>query len=139
LERTGHLFPLDGATLGALDDEGKERLDGFRVRFAELRDLLAGKIFRGLLMLEEEEPLSQLDVLNAMEKRAIILSFQEWKRLGDMRSTFMHDYPEHPNERADALTLAADGARELLAVLDRTADYAADRIGIVLPQDRQST
>jgi hypothetical protein len=135
LERTAHLFPLDGLMLEEMDDDGKERLDAFRVRFADLQDLLAGKVFRGLLMLEEEKPISQLDVLNAMEKRGIIPSFREWKRLRDVRNIFMHDYPGHSNERADALTLAVDGARELLAVLDRVENYAEDRIGLGLPQD----
>ena len=50
----------------------------------------------------------------------------------------MHDYPEHANERAEALSLAVDGARELLAVLDRIADYAADRIGITLTENQAS-
>lgn len=138
LRRTASLFPLDGVTLEAMDEDGKERLDAFRVRFADLQDLLAGKIFRGLLLLEEEKPLSQLDILNAMEKRAIIPSFENWKRLRDIRNTFMHDYPEHSEERAEALTLAVGGARELLAVLDRVADYAADRIGVAAPQERPS-
>jgi hypothetical protein len=134
LKRTAHLFPLEGATLETLDDESRERLDAFRVRFADLQDLLSGKIFRSLLLLEEETPVAQLDVLNAIEKRAIIPSFKEWKRLRDVRNAFMHDYPEHANERAEALTLAVEGARELLAVLDRLGKYAVAHIGIVLPE-----
>jgi len=133
LARTDHLFPLDGATLEGLDEESRERLDAFRVRYADLQDLLAGKLFRGLLMLEEERPLSQLDVLNAMEKRAIISSFEEWKRLREVRNAFMHDYPEHANERAEALTAAVDGARELLAVLERLGRHVSEHIGVALP------
>lgn len=133
LERTAHLFPLDGAALEQLDDAGKERLDAFRVRFADLQDLLAGKVFRSLLLLEEEKPVSQLDVLNAIEKRGIVPSFHEWKRLREVRNAFMHDYPEHSNERAEALTLAVAGARALLAVLRRTEDYANAHIGLCVP------
>lgn len=136
INRTAHLFPLDGGVLEHLDEDGKERLDAFRVRFADLQDLLAGKVFRSLLMLEEENPVSQLDVLNAIEKRAIIPSFREWKRLRDVRNAFMQDYPDHANERAEALTLAVDGARELLTVLDRIGRYAQDHIGLDLPEDR---
>jgi hypothetical protein len=84
-------------------------------------------------MLEEEKAISQLDVLNAMEKRRIISSFQEWKRLRNVRNAFMHDYPEHSFERAEALTLAANGAQEILAVLDRIGAYAVHHIGIKLP------
>ena len=39
LERTAHLFPLEGPVLDALGDESMERLDAFRVRFADLQDL----------------------------------------------------------------------------------------------------
>ena len=39
VDRTVHLFPLDGAKLDAPDDEGLERLDAFRVRFADLQDV----------------------------------------------------------------------------------------------------
>jgi len=133
LRRTAYLLPLDGTRLEQLDDEGKERLDAFRVRFADLQDLLAGKVFRSLLLLEEEQPGSQLDVLNAMEKRGIIASFQAWKGLREVRNAFMHDYPEHASERAEALTLAVGGARELLGVLSTTASYAAERVGLSLP------
>jgi hypothetical protein len=124
------------ATLEQLDDGGKERLDAFRVRFADLQDLLASKVFRSLLLLEEEQPVSQLDVLNAIEKRGIAPSFYEWKRLREARNAFMHDDPEHSNESAEALTLAVDGARALLAVLRRTEDDANARIGLRVPQDR---
>jgi hypothetical protein len=130
LRRTSRLFPLDGARLEALDEDARERLDAFRVRFADLQDLLAGKLFRGLLKLEEERVLSNLDVLNAMEKRGIIPSFAAWKRLRDIRNAFTHDYPEHPEDRAEALSLAFQGARELLDVLARLRDHALTQVGL---------
>jgi hypothetical protein len=74
-----------------------------------------------------------------MEKRSILSSFQAWKQLRDIRSAFMHDYPEHANDHAEALTLAVDGAQELLAVLDRTKSYAADKIGIPVPEGRNES
>lgn len=39
--------------------------------------MLANKLFRGLLRLEEESAESMLDVLNAMEKRGIINNVRE--------------------------------------------------------------
>lgn len=55
--------------MAGLDDETLERLDAFRVRYAQLQDLLASKLFRGLLKREEEPPESMLDIPHAMEKR----------------------------------------------------------------------
>jgi len=130
LERTEDLFPLTGDALARLDDGGAERLDAFRVRFSDLQDLLAGKLFRGLLRLEEEPALSQLDVLNAMEKRGIIGSLEGWKALRQLRNAFAHDYPEHDDQRAEALTLAAAGAGELLTVLRRLRNYACQHVGL---------
>ncbi len=63
LRRTAHLFPLSAIALQNLDEESLERLDAFRVRYASLQDILAHKLFRSLLSLEEEPVLSMLDVL----------------------------------------------------------------------------
>lgn len=87
------------------------------------------------VLMEEEEPMSQLDALNAMEKRRIIPSFGAWKQLRDLRNSFMRDYPEHAQERAKALTLAVAGAPDLLAVLERTVAYAEHRLGLRLSAD----
>lgn len=130
IRRTEDLFPLDGARLATLNEAELERLDAFRVRYADVQDLLAGKLFRGLLKLEEEPVLSQLDVLNAMDKRGIIESFESWKQLREIRNAFMHDYPEDADERAEALNLAAVGAPRLLGVLRRLRAYAVERVGL---------
>jgi len=77
IKRTAGLFPLDGHALETLDEEDSEKLDAFRMRFSGLQDLLASKLFRGILLLEEETPQSMLDILNAMEKRGVITSFDD--------------------------------------------------------------
>ena len=38
-----------------------------------------------------------------MEKRGILNSFDEWKRLREIRNLFAHDYPETDEEKAEAL------------------------------------
>ena len=130
VRRTAELFPLSAATLGNLDDEALERLDAFRVRYAQLQDLLANKLFRNLLRLEEETTGSMLDVLNAMEKRGIIVSFDDWKILRELRNTFMHDYPDQVRLRAEALTRAHAMASELCRILIRIRECAINQIGL---------
>src|SRR4030067_2510944 len=96
VERTAGLFPLEGYALEVLDEDAREKLDAFRLRFSGLQDLLASKLFRGVLLLEEEEPLqSMLDILNAMEKREVIQSFDDWKNLLDLRNAFLREYSDH--------------------------------------------
>ena len=49
-----------------------ERLDAFRVRYGDLQDCLGNKVFRSVLLAEDEEPVSMADTLNRMEKRGIL-------------------------------------------------------------------
>lgn len=132
LRRTAHLFPLSVRVLQNLDEESLERLDAFRVRYASLQDILANKLFRSLLALEEEPALSMLDVLNAMEKRGVLDSFESWKRLRDLRNAFMHDYPDEMDLRSDALTQAHSAAAILLDTLSRLQKYAEQHEGLRL-------
>lgn len=134
IERTATLFPLSGPALEQLDDEALERLDAFRVRYAQLQDMLANRLFRVLLRLEEETIESMLDVLNAMEKRGIIASFDSWKTLRELRNTFMHDYPGNPELRAQALTRAHALASELPRVLLQLRERAIRKIGLSADQ-----
>lgn len=130
LRRTAHLFPLTGVEMLNLDEEGQERLDAFRVRYASLQDILSNKLFRSLLVLEEESALTMLDVLHAMEKREILDSYKTWKRLRELRNAFMHDYPDEEDLKALALTEAHATAPILLEILNRLRQYATVKIGL---------
>lgn len=130
VRRTSGLFPLDGYALEALDEDAREKMDAFRVRFSGLQDLLANKLFRGILLLEEETPQSMLDILNAMEKRGVIKSFDDWKSVRDLRNAFMHDYPDQLDICAAALTGAHAAAGGLIQVLARVRERAIDHVGL---------
>ena len=64
LQRLQNLMPIKQTILDDLSEDDKEMLDAFRVRYCDLQDSLGGKLFRSLLVLEEEEIGSQIDVLN---------------------------------------------------------------------------
>jgi hypothetical protein len=96
LRRTAHVFPLTEEQFRMLGEDDQEKLDAFRVRYVGLQDILANKLFRALLALEEEPARTILDVLNAMEKRGIVTDYASWKRLRDLRNAFMHDDPVAP-------------------------------------------
>ena len=130
LRRTARLFPLTGEGLLELNEENKERLDAFRVRYASLQDILANKLFRTLLILEEESAMSMLDVLNDMEKRGIVDSYSVWKRLRELRNVFMHDYAHEDDLKASALTEAYGKAPELLQLLNRLRTYVIQHVGL---------
>lgn len=121
--RIASLMPLKGSRLSTLSEEEVDRLDAFRVRYSDLQDSLGNKIFRTLLLLEEESPGSNLDILNKMAKRRVIPSFEEWKTLRGIRNLFSHDYPETEDERAEVLNAAYSTTPKLLAVLNNVIHY----------------
>ncbi len=117
-------FPLDVNAVNVNDDDLFDKLDAFRVRFSDLQDCLGHKLFRGLLKLEQENPISMIDVLNLIEKRQIFNSASEWKNLREIRNSFSHDYPESEKQRFETLNLAWENTPVLLSILDELLSYS---------------
>jgi hypothetical protein len=122
-KRVKNLIPLDAEKLKNLDDDDMDKLDAFRVRYCDLQDNMGNKTFRSLLMLEEESTGSNLDIFNKMEKRGIIQSFEDWKKLRNIRNLFSHDYPETEEEKAETLNSAFSGTLNLVETLDNIIRY----------------
>jgi hypothetical protein len=127
-DRIASLIPLKGNLLNSLSLDNLDKLDAFRVRYCDLQDSLGHKTFRGILILEEEEAGSNLDILNKMEKRGLISSFNEWKSLRNIRNQFSHDYPESDEEKADILNIAYSNTTKLVSIVDNVIDYAHNKI-----------
>lgn len=134
LNRLAVDFPISAENLNTADDDLQDKIDAFRVRFADLQDCIGHKLFRNLLKLEDESPVSMIDVLNMMEKRGILTSVYQWKLLREVRNAFSHDYPESETERAEALNLAWVNAEQLLLILANLKVYSAS-VGIRLEGD----
>ncbi len=122
-------FPLTESSFSLDDDVLFEKLDAFRVRFSDLQDCIGNKLFRGLLMLEQENPVSMLDVLNLIEKRRIFDTVNDWKHLRGIRNSFSHDYPESNQQRIETLNVAWESAPLLLSILNKLLAYSKS-IGI---------
>ncbi len=128
ITRMRAMMPLKTKSLDSLDETSKDMLDAFRVRFSDLQDILGGKVFRTLLLLEEEKLGSQLDIINKIVKRRIIDSFDEWKHWREVRNVFSHDYPEAEQERIEALNLAYALAPKLISVLSHVENYVNEKL-----------
>ncbi|MEM1283303.1 MAG: hypothetical protein AAGG81_07100 [Chlamydiota bacterium] len=124
------LFPLSGEKLTNLSTDDLDKVDAFRVRICDLQDTLGAKVFRTLLKLEEEYIGSQLDIINKIEKREIIPSFDTWKELREIRNLFSHDYPEDETRRAEAISIAHKSTPILLNILKSVKQYVEDKVGI---------
>lgn len=123
VERLSQTFPISGKQLENADNDLLDKLDAFRVRFADIQDIIGNKLFRGILLLEEEQPGSMIDTLQKMEKRGILQSAEEWRALREIRNTFSHDYPESVQERAEALSQAFIFSATMLAILKSIHHY----------------
>lgn len=134
LGRISGLMPLNERKMEKLSFEEMDKLDAFRVRFCDLQDSLGSKTFRSLLKLEEEEGETQLDIINKMDKRQIITSFDKWKKLREVRNLFSHDYPDSEEQRAEALNVAYDNALQLVDNLDNVKAYVEKHLKMSLDQ-----
>ena len=126
--RVANLMPLKGNVLTSLNEDDLDKLDAFRVRYCDLQDSLGNKTFRSILMLEEEIPGSNLDMLNKMEKRGIIKTFEAWKLLRYVRNLFSYDYPETDDQKAETLNIAYSNTLSLLKVADNVIKYMEDKL-----------
>jgi len=127
LPRVASVFPLDGNAINALSPEEMERLDAFCMRFGKLQDMLGRQLFRGLLTVEQEEAVSMLDCLHAMEKRRLIDNSEQWIETRLLRNRLAHDYPLNDQDRAQALNSIYDYAPILVTVLESVRNYIADK------------
>ncbi len=133
-DRVSNMIPLNNESFQGLSEDDMDKLDAFRVRYCDLQDSLGNKTFRSILLLEEEQIGSNLDILNKMEKREILKSFEDWKELRDIRNLFSHDYPETDEEKAEALNAAYSGTLKLLETLEKVIDYMEKKLNFSMKQ-----
>ncbi len=126
-------MPVTTTTLASKDEDLLESLDAFRVRYGDLQDCLGGKVFRNLLLAEDEEPINMADILNRMEKRGILDSADFWRKLREIRNAFAHDYPEAEQDRCEAINLAWTTAKDLLQIAESVRSYCLKQ-GVVLEE-----
>lgn len=122
-------FPLTGEILSLEDENLFERLDAFRVRYADLQDAIGNKLFRSILLALDEKSTSMAETLSKMEKYGILSSVDEWRLMREIRNGFSHDYPDAQQERAQILNRAWQTAPELLKVVSAAAGYLS-QLGI---------
>lgn len=105
-----------------------ERLDAFVARFGRLQDTLGDKLIPALLRHLLENPGSNLDNLNRMEKLGLLSSVDDWIEARNLRNRLIHEYMNDPSEFAAALRRT----HQLVDVLDDTFNkvtgYLQERI-----------
>ena len=102
----------DLPTNPATEDLWSERVEAFMSRFARTADLLVNKSLRTLVAFELEDPGTLLDILQKAEKRGIISSGANFRKIKQLRNMIVHDYAGE--DLAESFTLCRQWTPELL-------------------------
>src|SRR3989344_5267439 len=121
-------FPLDGATLRAMDEARAESLSAFIERFSKLQDLL-GATFREVASLSGQPAEDYNLVLSTMEK-AGIANADEWRELRALRNEVAHEYSLDVGRQAGLFNSLGEASGEILSTAQRLGRYCAERLGI---------
>jgi hypothetical protein len=100
-----------------VDPDRRRWLDQAAYRFMKLQDSLGEKVLPGLLAatLDPLPPEATFaERLQRLERLGALPSVGRWRLLREVRNSLAHEYPEHPELQAAALTRLVGGARELL-------------------------
>lgn len=126
-------MPLDKERYISLDKHQVQALDQFLFRFAKLQDVIGRKLFKSLLILQENDSLlienmPFIDILNRLEKLNI-LEVKSWARLRDIRNELAHNYDDEPKEMAEAINLIYQERDSLIEIYNRAKSYYYKLVG----------
>ncbi len=122
-------FPLTGERLTTDDESLFERLDAFRVRYADLQDAIGNKLFRSILLVLDEKSINMAETLSKMEKFGVLSSVDEWRLMREIRNSFSPEYSDAEQERALMFNRAWETAPALLSVV-LAADKYLQQLGV---------
>lgn len=110
-----------------VDADMRRWLDQAAYRFMKLQDSLGEKVLPGLLAatLDPLPPDAAFaERLQRLERLGALPSVERWRLLREVRNSLAHEYPEHPELQAAALTRLVGGARELLTFWSAAQAFA---------------
>ncbi|HPP05636.1 MAG TPA: hypothetical protein PK351_12535 [Spirochaetota bacterium] len=128
------IFPITPEKLKEIDITTKSFIDSTIFRFAKLQDTISQRIFKNILILLEEdiENYSFLDILNKLEKLTIIPSAEKWIELRKIRNTIVHEYETNFDLIAEELNLFYNYIPILLEIYEKLKDYLDKKLNIKL-------
>lgn len=118
---------FDADMAANVDADRRRWLDQAAYRFMKLQDSLGEKVLPGLLdaTLDPLPPEATFaERLQRLERLGALPSVERWRLLREVRNSLAHEYPEHPELQAAALTRLVAGARELLSVWSAAQAFA---------------
>ncbi len=109
------------ASIGVKPTYTEDDFDAFEAltaRFARVSDILLQKVYRSIDALEFETGGAMIDVVNRAEKRGLIDSVDQMRRLRDLRNSIAHEYVK------DSLVAVFQNTLKLTPLLGKLSDRA---------------
>ena len=124
-------LPLTKEVYDFLDDPEIAYIDQIVFRFSKLQDTVGKKIFPlGLILLGEDvQGLSFIDLLNKLEALGILPSPSKWMEWREMRNDLTHEYPDVVEDRIDALNTLKNVLAEMLDVYANIRKIVNEKTG----------
>jgi len=126
---------LDESKYISLNKNQVQALDQFLFRFAKLQDAIGRKLFKQILILQEDDTLliqnmPFIDILNRLERLGI-LEVNNWARLRDIRNELAHNYDDEPQEMAEVINQIYQERDSLIDIYNNAKKYYKKLIGEV--------
>jgi len=123
-QKIQHKLPLQPASYLQLNEENITYIDQFLFRYAKLQDAIGERLFKGMLILlqEEVEHVPFLDILNKLEKLNLIASAEKWQELREIRNAISHEYDDSPELMVQVLNATFLSTEVLIDTYDGLKD-----------------
>ncbi len=97
-DKMKEFMPLNADKYINLTENEIEHIDQYLYRFAKLQDAIGHRLFKNALLVlgEEIENKSFIDVFNRLEQLNITEDYDKWLELRIVRNELSHDYEDDP-------------------------------------------
>lgn len=119
------IMPLNAKKYHNLSEETITYIDQYLFRFAKLQDTVGNKLFKNLLLLLQEniEDKSFLDILHRLEKINVLDNVNSWIYLRDIRNEISHQYENNATENSIIINNIYDNKKNLEDIYLKTKIY----------------
>jgi hypothetical protein len=128
LKALGSTIPVNTERYKSLTEQELSYIDQMSYRFGKLQDV-TGRLLRVILIIlgEDIENASFIDVLNRAEKLGIIEDAQEWIMLRELRNILTHEYSEDDDEIAKGINKLFEISKRLCEIYENIKGYIKKR------------
>ena len=120
-----NIFPLSGKKYLTLTSSEVKNIDQYLFRFSKMQDTIGEKLFRLVVedFVENIDGMTFIDILNRLEKVAILQNAAEWHTLRKVRNNIAHQYDDDESEMANAINSIFAQKDILFLIFDNIEHY----------------